>query len=85
LRVTTFHESDIAAETHATDIIAVDEALERLAALDDHLVRVVELRFFAGLSVEEAAEVLECSARTVKRDWRKARAYLYRELASGAR
>ncbi len=48
------------------------------------LFRIVELRCFAGLSVEETAEVLDCSARTVKRDWRKARASLYRELASSA-
>jgi RNA polymerase sigma factor (TIGR02999 family) len=85
LRVTTFDESEVAAETHAADIIAVDEALERLAALDEHLARIVELRFFAGLSVEETAEVLECSARTVKREWRKARAFLSRELASSSR
>jgi RNA polymerase sigma factor (TIGR02999 family) len=61
-------------------IVALDAALERLAQLDEPLARVVELRYFGGLSVEETAGVLGCSARTVKRDWRKARALLHAEL-----
>ena len=62
------------------DIVAVDEALERLAQIDEQQSRVVELRFFAGLSVEETAEVLKISPATVKRDWSMAKAWLHREL-----
>lgn len=65
------------------DILGVDEALERLAREDPDQVRIIELRFFAGLSVEETAEVLKRSPRTVKREWRLARAWLYRELRDG--
>jgi RNA polymerase sigma factor (TIGR02999 family) len=61
-------------------LLALDEALERLAQLDARLARIVDLRFFAGLSVEETAEVLDVSTRTIKRDWRKARALLYDAL-----
>ena len=64
------------------DLIAVDEALTRLASLDPQQSRVVELRFFGGLNVEEAAEVLGVSARTVKRDWSVAKAWIRRELRS---
>lgn len=63
------------------DIIDVDEALERLARLDVRQARVVELRYFVGLSIEETAEVLGASAATVKRDWMVARAWLQRELS----
>ena len=66
----------------AEQIVALDAALDRLAQLDAPLARVVELRYFGGLSVEETAGVLGCSARTVKRDWRKARAVLHAELTS---
>jgi RNA polymerase sigma-70 factor, ECF subfamily len=68
--------------------IIVDDARRHMtgkraaAALDETLSRIVELRFFAGLSVEETADALDCSPRTVKREWRKARAFLYHELAS---
>lgn len=62
------------------EIVALDEAVTRLAAIDDRLARLVECRFFGGLSVEETAEVLEISPRTVKRDWRKARALLFDSL-----
>ena len=64
------------------DVLALDEALGRLASLDESLSRIVELRYFGGLSVEETAQVLGCSARTVKRDWRKARALLHADLTS---
>jgi len=60
---------------------ALDEALERLAAIDAEQARVVELRFFAGLSVEETAEALALSPATVKRRWALARAWLFRELS----
>ena len=62
------------------DLIALDQALRRLDDVDERLCRVVEMRFFAGCSVEETAEALGTSVRTVKRDWRKARALLYRDL-----
>ncbi len=62
------------------DLSALDEALEALAAFDARKARVVELRFFGGLSVEETAEVLKISTDTVTRDWNAAKAWLYREL-----
>jgi RNA polymerase sigma factor (TIGR02999 family) len=65
------------------DILALEAALTRLATLDAGQARLVELRFFAGLTLEEAADVLGRSPRTLKRDWRSARAWLQREL-SGA-
>lgn len=62
------------------EVLAVDEALDRLAALDERQARVVELRYFVGLSIEETADVLGVSIATVKRDWMVARAWLQREL-----
>lgn len=62
------------------DLIALDDALERLAAIDPRKSKVVELRFFGGLSVEEAAEALNISPLTVKRDWSMAKAWLYNTL-----
>ena len=62
------------------DVLAVDEALERLTCLDAEQARIVELRFFAGLTVEETAHVLNRSPRTIKREWRLAKAWLHREL-----
>jgi len=64
------------------DLVALDEALERLAAIDAGQARLVELRFFGGLTVEETAEALHISPATVKRHWTLARAWLARELAS---
>jgi RNA polymerase sigma-70 factor (ECF subfamily) len=64
----------------AVDIVALDEALERLAVADPQQSRVVELRFFAGLSVEDTAQALGISAATVKRDWATAKLWLYNEL-----
>jgi len=84
LRPVTFDEAEIPIDEEAAEIVALDEALQRLSAVDEPLSRVVELRFFAGLSVEETADVLDRSPRSVKRDWRKARAFLYRELRSGS-
>jgi RNA polymerase sigma factor (TIGR02999 family) len=82
LRMVTLDDVDVAAPTRAPEIVALDRALDRLARLDESLSRLVELRFFAGLSVEETADVLGCSSRTVKRDWRKARALIYAELTA---
>jgi RNA polymerase sigma factor (TIGR02999 family) len=65
-----------------TDVLFLHRALERLSSLDERQARVVELRYFGGLSVEEAAVVLDLSAITVKRDWAMAKAWLYRELTS---
>ena len=62
------------------DLIALDEALEALGEIDERRARVVEMRFFGGLSVDEVAEVLKVSADTVKRDWKLAKAWLGREL-----
>ena len=73
--------------TPAGDDVAADDldaALEDLAKLDERQARVVELRFFGGLSIEETAEVLAVSTATVKRDWLVARAWLHRELRGGA-
>jgi RNA polymerase sigma-70 factor (ECF subfamily) len=67
-------------ETPSFPILALDEALSRLSVRDARLGKIVELRFFAGLSEEEAAEILGISTRTVKRDWSVARAWLYQEL-----
>jgi len=66
------------------DIVALDDALNNLAAMDPQQSKVVELKFFAGLSIEDTAEVLGISASTVKRDWITARAWLYRELDRGS-
>jgi RNA polymerase sigma factor (TIGR02999 family) len=71
-----------AAATAVWEVLAVDEALERLAARDADQARIVELRFFAGLTVEEVAHALDRSPRTVKREWRLARAWMYRALRS---
>jgi RNA polymerase sigma factor (TIGR02999 family) len=75
-------ESDVVAAEGPSlvDLIALDEALENLATFDARKVRVIELRFFAGLTVEETAEVLEVAPDTVARDWRLARAWLLQEL-----
>jgi RNA polymerase sigma factor (TIGR02999 family) len=62
------------------DLVAIDDALQALAAVDPRKSQVVELRFFGGLSVKETAEVLNVSVETVERDWRLARSWLRREL-----
>lgn len=81
LRVT-LSDSDVAATPglNDVDLLALDDALGRLAALDDRQARVVELRFFGGLTVEQAAEVLGVSPRSVKADWQMAKAWLYTQL-----
>jgi RNA polymerase sigma factor (TIGR02999 family) len=78
------HEESIRAPEPPVDIVALDLALEALAARDERKSRIVELRFFGGLSVEETAEVLHVSPDTVKRDWRLAKLWLLRHLAAGS-
>jgi RNA polymerase sigma-70 factor (ECF subfamily) len=63
------------------DLVALDDALERLAAIDPRKSQVVEMRFFGGLSVEEIAEVVKISEKTVRRDWQFAKAWLLHELS----
>jgi RNA polymerase sigma factor (TIGR02999 family) len=75
-------ETLVAVDEHVEDIRALDEALERLEAVNPRQCRVVECRFFAGLSIEETASILGLSPATVKRDWIAARAWLNRELES---
>jgi RNA polymerase sigma factor (TIGR02999 family) len=69
------------AVSRSDDLLALDEALNRLAAVNERYARVIECRFFGGMSVEETAEALGTSPATVKRDWTLARAWLNRELA----
>jgi RNA polymerase sigma factor (TIGR02999 family) len=69
-------------EESAGDLIELDECLTRLAAVDARMARVVELRFFGGLSVSETAETLDISNRTVEKDWQMARLWLAREMDS---
>jgi RNA polymerase sigma-70 factor, ECF subfamily len=67
-------------QARSAELVAIDSALDRLTKLDPRQARIVELRFFGGLSVEETAKVVGISAKTVKRDWSVARAWLYQEL-----
>ena len=71
----------VATPSREIDLLALDEALDRLAAIDAQQSRLVELRFFSGLTIEEAAVALEISAGTVKREWSTAKAWLFREMS----
>jgi RNA polymerase sigma-70 factor (ECF subfamily) len=73
-------EEMVISEDHQEDLIAIDEALNALAAIDERKSKVVELRFFGGLTEEETAEVLKVSSETVTRDWRLAKVWLLRAL-----
>jgi len=73
-------EADQISDPGTAEVLAVDEALSRLAALDPRKAQIVELRYFGGLSIEDIGRLLDLSSRTIKRDWRWARAWLYREL-----
>ena len=75
-------EAVVAAEERSIDLLALDEALERLAVEDPRQAKVVELRFFGGLSVEETALVMDISPATIKREWTMAKAWLYSQLQS---
>ncbi|MGH9970343.1 MAG: sigma-70 family RNA polymerase sigma factor [Pyrinomonadaceae bacterium] len=74
-------DATVIAKSQDLDVVALDEALDRLAEIDEQQSKIVELRFFSGLSVEETAEALGISAATVKRDWRMAKAWLHREIS----
>jgi RNA polymerase sigma factor (TIGR02999 family) len=76
----TLDEGMAVAEARSLDVISLDRALQNLSKLDERQEKVVELRFFAGLSVEETAEVLSTSPATVKREWAMAKAWLSREM-----
>jgi RNA polymerase sigma-70 factor (ECF subfamily) len=78
-------EALLGTKARGVDVEALDEALTSLAKIDARKGRVVELRFFGGLSVEETAEVLRMSPETAKRDWKMAKAWLLRELSGGRR
>jgi RNA polymerase sigma-70 factor, ECF subfamily len=80
----TLDEALVAGGNRAIDLVALDEALERLAAIDPEQARLVELRFFGGLTVEETAAALGISPATVKREWALAKGWLYRELTADA-
>ena len=79
----TFDEALLAAQKPGHDLVALDDALEALAKVDERKARVIEMRFFGGLSVEETASVLKVSVDTVMRDWKLAKAWLLRELGHG--
>ena len=74
---------DAGAENKVVEVLALDEALTELASFDERAGRVVELRFFAGLSIAETAEALDVSSATVERDWTVAKAWLLQRLAEG--
>lgn len=74
-------EALVVGNEQSSDLVALDEALQSLAQFDERKSRIVELRFFGGLSVEETAEVLQVAPITVMREWNKAKAWLYRELS----
>jgi RNA polymerase sigma factor (TIGR02999 family) len=75
------NDANVAVKGQDLDVVALDEALQRLAEIDEQQSRVVELRFFSGLTVEETAAVMGISKATVKRDWSMAKAWLHRELS----
>lgn len=80
-RAITLEPDAIGNPDRSDELLALDEALEQLQELDPRLVQTVELRFFGGLSVEETADTLGVSPRTVKRDWQRARAFLFRSVS----
>ena len=79
----TLDEAAAVTETRSEELLALDDALERLAAQDPRKSQIVELRYFGGLTVEETAEFLKLSQRTVEREWNMAKAWLYRALSGG--
>ena len=71
------------AQARSVDLVGLEEALQKLEKLDPQQARIVELRFFSGLSIDDTANVLAISPATVKRDWAAARAFLFREVGAG--
>ncbi|GAB4542021.1 MAG: sigma-70 family RNA polymerase sigma factor [Haliangiales bacterium] len=84
LELVALDDAQVAGTARSVDVLALDQVLAQLAALDERKGRVVELRFFGGLSHREIAEVLEVSLSTVESDWRLARAWLYQAMSDGA-
>jgi RNA polymerase sigma-70 factor, ECF subfamily len=82
-RAVSLEEAAYVSDERAAELVALDEALAQLTQLAPRQSRVVELRYFGGLSVAEIAEVLQVSTDTVTRDWNQAKAWLYRELSKG--
>ncbi|HKQ77940.1 MAG TPA: sigma-70 family RNA polymerase sigma factor [Blastocatellia bacterium] len=80
-RQVSLDEAAMVTEEHAAEMIALDDALEELAKMDERKCRVVELRYFGGLTIEETAEALGVSIQTVGRDWSAAKAWLMREMS----
>jgi RNA polymerase sigma-70 factor (ECF subfamily) len=83
VRQVSLEEAEMMSQERAGELVALDEALDELAKLDPRKSRVVELRYFGGLGLEETADVLEVSVMTVRRDWRAAKAWLYRRMKAG--
>lgn len=83
LPLETLEDQPIPVGEQAEQIVAIDKALEKLAGLDERLVKVIELRFFAGLDIPEIASLLGVSEPTIKRDTRAAKAFMHQELAAG--
>jgi RNA polymerase sigma factor (TIGR02999 family) len=81
----TLEDELVATESHAESLLELHEALDRLARLDERLARVVECRFFGGMTEQETAEALRIAVRTVRRDWTKARGLLFKALAPDTR
>ena len=81
LTIVTLEETSPLSAPNQVDVLALDEALQELKSMDERLCRVVELKFFAGLTINETAEALEVSSATVERDWTTAKAWLYDRLA----
>jgi len=77
-----FDEATLMPERRAAELVALDDALRELAEMDPRKSEIVELRFFGGLNIEEAAEVMKISPATVQREWRRARAWLHRALSN---
>jgi RNA polymerase sigma-70 factor (ECF subfamily) len=78
----TFSDLAVQTEEPQLDLLALDEAMNALALVDERFVRVIELRYFGGLNLEETAQVTGCSLATVKRDWAYARAWLYDRMSA---
>lgn len=79
--IVSLDEESPAGQSHSVDVLALDQALDQLTAVDPRLCRVVELKYFAGLNIDETASALDVSTATVERDWTVAKAWLYQRLS----